>query len=145
MLPAMLGNVQVSTLRVTKIGLLHRKEDILEGGRRAINRKWREWCVLLTGSQLLFFRELSWATTIPAYIDSASGHALFPQTGLPQPDELLTVKDTIAIFDKSYTKVSLATYQVILSRRHFHSIITPFAWLYRMADSTCCRRRTKWT
>ncbi|KAH9946772.1 hypothetical protein B0H21DRAFT_382038 [Amylocystis lapponica] len=101
---SMIGHGPVLTLKVTKVGLLQRKEDTIEGGRRAINRKWREWSVLLTGSQLLFFRETSWAPAIQAEIESSSGHALFPHTGLPQPDELLSVKDTVAVFDKSYTK-----------------------------------------
>ena len=95
----------VFVIKVTKVGLLLRKEDIMEGGRRALSRKWREWCVLLTGSQLLFFRDTTWASTIQAHAERANGQVVLPHTSLPQPDELFSVRDTIAVFDKSYTKV----------------------------------------
>ena len=45
----------VSSLKITKVGLLSRKEDLVEGGKKAPSRKWRGWSVVLTGSQLLFF------------------------------------------------------------------------------------------
>lgn len=45
----------ISTLKITKVGLLSRKEDLAEGGKKAQSRKWRGWSVVLTGSQLLFF------------------------------------------------------------------------------------------
>mgnify|MGYP002718776048 FL=1 len=45
----------ISSLKITKVGLLSRKEDLVEGGRKAPSRKWRGWSVVLTGSQLLFF------------------------------------------------------------------------------------------
>jgi len=44
-----------SRLRVTRAGRLRRKDDTLDGGRKAGNRKWREYGVVLSGSQLLFF------------------------------------------------------------------------------------------
>lgn len=44
-----------SRLRVTRAGRLRRKDDTLDGGRKASNRKWREYGVVLSGSQLLFF------------------------------------------------------------------------------------------
>lgn len=49
----------VSSLKITKIGLLSRKEDLAEGGKKAASRKWRGWSVILTGSQLLFFVSMS--------------------------------------------------------------------------------------
>ncbi|KAF8078454.1 hypothetical protein FPV67DRAFT_1557780 [Lyophyllum atratum] len=89
------------TLKLTKVGLLNRKDDILEGGKKASNRKWRQWSVVLTGSQLLFFRDPSWASSLVAHSD---GHAILPQLALFKPDELLSVKGAIAVYDKSYTK-----------------------------------------
>lgn len=100
------GNVY--TLKVTKIGLLLRKDDTLEGGRRAMNRKWRPWSMVLTGSQLLFFRDSTFATSFKAQVDSSSGHALVPHTAMPVPDEYLSVRDCIAVFDKSYAKVCVS-------------------------------------
>ncbi|OBZ79748.1 Protein transport protein sec73 [Grifola frondosa] len=96
------------SIKVTKVGLLLRKDDTLEGGRRAINRKWREWSVLLTGSQLLFFRDSSWAPSIQAQMDPSSGQVILPHTSMSQPDELLSVRDAIAVFDSSYSKVRTA-------------------------------------
>lgn len=92
-------------IKVTKVGVLLRKEDMSEGGRRALSRKWREWCVLLTGSQLLFFRDATWASNMHNQSNEANGHVLVPHTSLPQPDEMYSVRDTVAVFDKSYTKV----------------------------------------
>ncbi|KAL0580317.1 hypothetical protein V5O48_001734 [Marasmius crinis-equi] len=82
-------------LRVTKAGVLNRKDDILMGGKKASSRKWRPWTVILTGSQLLLFRDPAWANSL------FSEH-LSLQTF--KPDELLSVKDCIAVFDKSYVK-----------------------------------------
>ncbi|KAI8995538.1 hypothetical protein BD414DRAFT_479821 [Trametes punicea] len=94
----------VWAIKVTKVGLVLRKDDTIEGGRRAINRKWKEWCMLLTGSQLLFFRDSAWANNIQAQLRRTDGQVILQQASLPQPDELLSVRDTIAVFDKSYTK-----------------------------------------
>ncbi|KAF8898568.1 hypothetical protein BD779DRAFT_20980 [Infundibulicybe gibba] len=92
------------TLRVTKVGLLNRKDDVLEGGRKASNRKWKSWSVILTGSQLLLFRDPSWVVTLLSQSNASDGQVILPQTGNFYPDELLSVKDAIAVFDKSYTK-----------------------------------------
>ncbi|GLB36309.1 putative pleckstrin homology domain containing protein [Lyophyllum shimeji] len=93
------------TLKLTKVGLLNRKDDILEGGRKASNRKWRQCSVVLTGSQLLFFRDPTWASSLSAAQSVTSdGHAIsFPSAAF-KPDELLSVKGAIAVYDKSYTK-----------------------------------------
>lgn len=98
-------NGDVYTLRVTKVGVLSRKDDILEGGRKAMNRKWKEWSVLLTGSQLLLYRDPTCAATIKAQADAVRGDMSLPRSFVPKPDELLSVKDSIAVYDKSYTKV----------------------------------------
>lgn len=53
--PKKKGRPAISSLKITKVGLLSRKEDLIEGGRKSASRKWRGWSVVLTGSQLLFF------------------------------------------------------------------------------------------
>ncbi|KAI0724444.1 hypothetical protein C8T65DRAFT_734068 [Cerioporus squamosus] len=116
-LPPASGGVFV--IKVTKVGLLLRKEDIIEGGRRALSRKWREWCVLLTGSQLLFFRDTTWAGTIQTQVERTNGQVLLPHTSLPQPDEMVSVRDTIAVFDKSYTKYANTLRLVMPDGRQF--------------------------
>lgn len=96
---------EVWTLKLTKVGLLNRKDETIEGGKKATNRKWKMWSVILTGSQLLLFRDPSWATTLLAQPHSSDGQVIIPQAALFKPDELISVKDSIAMFDKSYTKV----------------------------------------
>ncbi|KAI1797784.1 hypothetical protein LXA43DRAFT_266533 [Ganoderma leucocontextum] len=94
----------VWNVKVTKVGLMLRKEDILEGGKRAMSRKWRELCVLLTGSQLMFFRDPTLAAHVQAQSHPTNGHLVIPHASLPQPEETYSVRDTIAVFDKTYTK-----------------------------------------
>jgi hypothetical protein len=101
-LPAMPITARQDTwsLKVTKVGALQRKDDIADGGRRAPNRKWREWTVILTGSQLLFFRDPTWANTFLSQDEGAE-----TPSSLLRPDELLSVKDAVAVYDRSYHKV----------------------------------------
>ncbi|TCD63389.1 hypothetical protein EIP91_005597 [Steccherinum ochraceum] len=106
------------SLKVTKVGLLMRKDDTLEGGRRAINRKWKEWSVLLTGSQLLLSRDPAWAALIQGRADQANGELSIPQSLIPKPDELVSVKDAVAVFDRSYTKYRNALRLVLPDGRH---------------------------
>jgi hypothetical protein len=131
----------VWTLKVTKVGLLDRKDDTVEGGKKAINRKWKTWSVLLTGSQLLLFRDSSWATSL---LDSPEGHVVIPQESLFKPDELLSVKDAIAVFDTSYTKVcrifSLSTHRGLMLSC---SIRTPYALSHLMVVNSSSELRTK--
>jgi hypothetical protein len=90
------------TLKVTKVGILHRKDDTVEGGRRAPSRRWREWTVMLTGSQLLFFRDLAWARSFLSQEEGVEA-----PSSLLRPDELLSVKDAVAVYDRTYHKVLL--------------------------------------
>jgi hypothetical protein len=98
---------EVWTLKVTKVGLLNRKDDAMEGWRKSSNRKWKQWSAILTGSQLLLFRDPSWAAALLAQIETPDGQPLLPQTAVFKPDEVLSMKDFVAVFDKSYTKVCL--------------------------------------
>ncbi|KAJ7666427.1 hypothetical protein B0H17DRAFT_990621 [Mycena rosella] len=109
---------EVSTLRVTKVGLLNRKDDVLEGGKKSSNRKWKPWSVILTGSQLLLFRDPAWAAGLLAQVESPDAQFIFPQT-IFKPDELLSVKDAIAVFDRSYTKYENAFRFVMQDGRQF--------------------------
>ena len=45
-------------LKITKLGVIDRKDDLIEGGKKASSRKWKTWSVMLTGSQLLLFVSL---------------------------------------------------------------------------------------
>ena len=93
-------------LKITKCGLLNRKDDTSEGGKKNMNRKWKSWSVVLTGSQLLFFRDTT--STLQTLSTDISTH---PQpTTILRPDELFSLKDSIAVYDRSYTKVTYISY-----------------------------------
>ncbi|KAJ7071302.1 hypothetical protein C8F01DRAFT_1109946 [Mycena amicta] len=94
---------EVSTLRITKMGVLTRKDDLLEGGKKSTNRKWRVWSTILTGSQLLFFRDPAWAAALVSQTSSPEGVPILPPAVF-RPDELLSVKGSVAVYDKSYYK-----------------------------------------
>ncbi|KAG6842525.1 hypothetical protein C0991_000051 [Blastosporella zonata] len=108
--PASMGGMW--TLKLTKVGLLNRKDDVLEGGKKAGNRKWKPWSTVLTGSQLLFFRDPSWATSLLPL--SSEGHNLFPQSALFKPDEVLSLRGAIAVYDEVYTRYD-NTFRLLLS------------------------------
>ncbi|KIJ45139.1 hypothetical protein M422DRAFT_251332 [Sphaerobolus stellatus SS14] len=91
-------------LRIAKAGVLLRKDDTLEGGKKAINRKWKEWSVILTASQLLFFRDLSFASHLTGLIPGAEYHDEMVQEMLLHPDDVVSLHDTIAVFDVKYSK-----------------------------------------
>lgn len=103
--PALKG--EIHSLRVTKVGVLNRKDDILPGGKKSTSRKWRTWGVILTGSQLLFFRDPTWVSALMTRWAETDGQVIVPQATVLRPDELFTVKDSIAVYDNSYVRVSV--------------------------------------
>ncbi len=96
---------QISELRVAKAGLLNRKDTTLDIGKRAKAGKWRPWSVVLTSSQLLFFRDHTWATSLQEQMKHRDGRILVPPVPLLKPDEVLSLKDSVALHDRSYDKV----------------------------------------
>ncbi|KAF8912823.1 hypothetical protein CPB84DRAFT_1759590 [Gymnopilus junonius] len=97
------NEVETLNLKVTKVGHLNRKDDTVEGGRKSANRKWKTWSVILTGSQLLFFRDLNWPSALSHSSDFAE-HSLPPLSSSFRPDESISLKDSIAVYDCLYTK-----------------------------------------
>lgn len=47
------------TIRVTKAGIMDRKYDLVQGGKKATARSWRPFGVILSGSQIIFFGDIS--------------------------------------------------------------------------------------
>ncbi|GAA5933388.1 uncharacterized protein JCM15063_001302 [Sporobolomyces koalae] len=107
-------NPVVSSLKITKVGVLSRKEDLAEGGRKAASRKWKAWTVVLTGSQLLFFKDAHFAQSLQQSLDSAAastqprpddGHVLVFTLQTPfKPDAVLSLANTAALFDTTYRR-----------------------------------------
>ncbi|KAA1468677.1 hypothetical protein DENSPDRAFT_794784 [Dentipellis sp. KUC8613] len=109
----------VSALRVVKVGLLKRRDITFEGEKRASRSKWREWSVILTGSQLLFFRDPIWANNLMDQAKRNSGHLFFPPVSLLKPDEVIPLKNAVAVYDTTYIKYRSAFRFVSGSGQHF--------------------------
>ncbi|KAG2146577.1 uncharacterized protein EDB93DRAFT_1250858 [Suillus bovinus] len=88
-------------LKLSKVSVLNRKDEILEGGKKPSNRKWKSFGVALTTSQVLIFRDPSWAATFLSSSDCSRSSTMHCK-----PDEVLSVKDALAVFDRSYQKHS---------------------------------------
>ncbi|SCZ87898.1 BZ3500_MvSof-1268-A1-R1_Chr2-3g05366 [Microbotryum saponariae] len=99
----------VSNIKVTKVGTLSRKEDLAEGGKKAASRKWKAWSVVLTGSQLLFYKDASFASALEAAIlqqplkgsqrSDTSYTTLGAISAAFRPDAVLSLAHTAAIYD----------------------------------------------
>ncbi|PFH54626.1 hypothetical protein AMATHDRAFT_177 [Amanita thiersii Skay4041] len=94
---------EICLFKVVKIGLLNRKDDYMEGGKKAANRKWRPWSVILTTSHLLFFRDLSLANTFIPRLTPHNQQITISHSAF-RPDEWLAISESIAVYDKTYTK-----------------------------------------
>lgn len=92
--------------KLTKVGVLNRKDDLADGGVRVPNRgrKWRTCNVVLTGSSLLFFKNLDWYREIEqGGLLEEGGHAL--HGALQGADETISLNGAIAVIDATYIKV----------------------------------------
>jgi len=90
--------------KLTKVGILNRKDDLADGGVPSRGRKWRTCSVVLTGSSLLFFKNLNWYREIEeGGLLEEGGHAL--HGALQGADETISLNDAIAVIDATYTKV----------------------------------------
>lgn len=62
---------------------------------------------MLTGSQLLFFREASWALLASSTTDNTGSADSVAQTSSLKPEEVVSLKDAVALYDVSYGKVGI--------------------------------------
>lgn len=92
------------TIKFTKVAVLNRKDELLEGGKKPLNRKWRPCSVALTRSQLLLFRDLSWSSTLLSW-NNPPKKTPIPSTSF-KPDEIIPLNDALAVLDRSYSKVN---------------------------------------
>ncbi|CAJ0645032.1 4506_t:CDS:10, partial [Entrophospora sp. SA101] len=67
-------------LKITKGGKLGRKVDMVDGRKKSGIRNWKQYGVILSGSQLMFFKDEAW------------------------PDVILMTAESIAVHDKTYKK-----------------------------------------
>ncbi|KAL5495440.1 hypothetical protein ACEPAI_903 [Sanghuangporus weigelae] len=106
-----------SSLKVTKVGLLNRKDDLQDGGKRSANRRWKEQSIILTGSQLLFYRDSTVALNLIVQSHSPGCDSFPNQSSFFMPDEIQSVKDAIAVYDSSYVKRDYVVRLVMASGR----------------------------
>jgi hypothetical protein len=93
-------------LKITKVGTLSRTDDF--DGKKG-NRKWKSWSVILTGSQLLFIKDSIMAITLSERIKQVQAGTRSNSTLLPpmpnfKPDEVIALKDCIAIHDRLHPR-----------------------------------------
>ncbi len=62
------GEEEVVSLKVTKVGVVNRKDDMADGGKKSASRKWKTSGLLLTGSQLLLFKDVIWINALQSQI-----------------------------------------------------------------------------
>jgi hypothetical protein len=81
-------------------------DDVTEGGKKVTMRKWKEVTMILTSSHLLFFRDPAVAADFSTQTHFGSSIVFAQPTTLLKPDEMVPLKDGVALFDASYRKVS---------------------------------------
>lgn len=136
-----------SALRVAKVGLMSRKDHLLGVGRKPIGRKWKSWGVLLTGSQLLFSRDPAWLNTLSNQTETDNIRFSIPQSEVLRVDEIISLKNAIAVHDRLYLKVTLIFYSDFEGNYMppSFSIVLLFDSYYLMVDSSFSRHPMKMT
>ncbi|CAO3701866.1 unnamed protein product [Rhizopus stolonifer] len=134
-------STETLTIRVTKAGLLDRKYDLLQGGKRATTRGWRPFGVILSGSQIIFFSDLSsyqaWLleekrqesqprrnSTVPHSVSSCLTEpepAIYPAT-MPsylRPAQIVSLSHAVCIHDENYKKYPHVFRMIMSDGQHF--------------------------
>ncbi|KAF3938165.1 hypothetical protein ABW19_dt0201082 [Dactylella cylindrospora] len=102
------ANPGVVEIKITKIGVLWRKD----AKKKKTRSPWQEWGALLTGSQLYFFKNVSWVKNLMSQYDQhvrAGNVGIIPCVFTPplmefNPDAMLSTDDTVALVDRTYKK-----------------------------------------
>ena len=101
------GQVGVVSMKVTKVGILWRKDP----KKKKARSPWQEWGAILTGSQLYFFRNTSWVRSLMSQYENhhKSGRSNTAVVFKPplehfKPDFLLSTEDVVALVDSQYKK-----------------------------------------
>lgn len=103
---------KIVTLRVTKVGCVSRKDDVVDENKKATSRKWRTCGMILSSSQLLFFKDLVWTSALDQQIVEQTGGAAVPHESTIisprityfKPDGVLALSDAVAVKDISSAK-----------------------------------------
>ncbi|KAI8367231.1 hypothetical protein EDC96DRAFT_507371 [Choanephora cucurbitarum] len=88
-------------VRVTKAGILDRKYDLLQGGKKATARGWRPLGVILSGSQIIFFADL---VAYQQWLETGSTHSVSNIPAYLRPVQIISLSYAVCICDEQYTK-----------------------------------------
>ncbi|CAG8632993.1 2680_t:CDS:10, partial [Dentiscutata erythropus] len=89
-------------LKITKAGRLGRKTDMMEGGKKTgFARSWKQFGVVLSGSQLMFFKDDTWFNNNIPNLNHPMKSTAIPTL---KPDVIIMTVDSVAVYDKSYKK-----------------------------------------
>ncbi|CAG8586847.1 9407_t:CDS:2, partial [Dentiscutata heterogama] len=88
-------------LKITKSGKLGRKVDLIDGKKKTGLRSWRIYGVILSGSQLMFFKDETGFTAQMKKLKNSEESAILP---VLKPDVILMTADSVAVYDKNYEK-----------------------------------------
>lgn len=101
------AKVGVVDIQVTKVGILWRKA----AKRKKARSPWSEWGAILTGSQMYFFKNVSWIKTLIHQYNNHQKHMVPPSpvTFTPpledfKPDSSMKIDDAVALVDTSYSR-----------------------------------------
>ena len=101
------AQVGLVDIKAAKVGLLWRKDP----KKKKARSPWQEWGALLTGSQLYFFRDVTWVKSLISQYEfhqklgsDANPIVFKPPLASFQPDALLSMDDAVALLDASYKK-----------------------------------------
>ncbi|CAG8789860.1 6308_t:CDS:2, partial [Dentiscutata erythropus] len=78
---------------ITKSGKLERKVDLIDGKKKTGLRSWRIYGVILSGSQLMFFKDETVFTTQMKKLKNLEESAILP---VLKPDVILMTADSVA-------------------------------------------------
>ena len=102
----------VVTLKVTKVGVLNRRdEEADKSSKKSSSKKWKQWGFILTSAQLLFFKDTIWTGALQSQIADQAGDAQYredpvnivvtPRISYFRPDGVLSLSDAIAVCDET--------------------------------------------
>lgn len=124
-------------IKVVKVGLLSRSDDSLDSHGKKASKKWKTWSVILTSSQLLFFKDSLWAVTLQESVrrageshDGTSAthphpHPLqLPPGATFKPDEVFSLKDCVAVYDSTLSR-SPHTFRLVMPHNHQYLLSAP--------------------
>ncbi|TPX35746.1 hypothetical protein SmJEL517_g01859 [Synchytrium microbalum] len=93
--------VAIAIARSARDGILRRKWDKKEQGERAVSRGWTSFYAVLSGTQLLLFKDFEWFTARRG-LDTLDADI----RNIPKPTYILSMENSIALFDPSYSRRS---------------------------------------